>query len=91
VPAGTQGSKLRFHFGAPVQVTPSDPPTAGTFGPMVDGDGNMIVVALTPGTWTDVRGLVPDVTFVQIETVGSDGITAQTQSADRTLQLITAP
>ena len=90
VPAGTQGSKLHFHFGGPVP-SPTDPPTAGTFGQLVDGNGNMIVVALTPGAWTDLRGMVPDVTFVQLETVGSDGITAQAQSADRTLQLITAP
>src|SRR3954447_16681410 len=70
VPAGTQGGKLRFHFGAPVQASPTDPPTAGTFGPLVDGNGAMIVVALTPGAWTDVRGLIPDVVFVQLETVG---------------------
>src|SRR5690242_7862493 len=91
VPAGTQGSKLRFHFGAPVQAGPADIPTAGTFGPLVDGNGNMITVALTPGAWTDVRGLIPDTVFCQLETVGSDGSTPQTQSADRTLQLITAP
>src|SRR3954454_15698879 len=91
VPAGTQGGKLRFHFGAPIQATPTDPPTAGTFGPLVDGNGNMITVALTPGAWTDVRGLIPDTVFCQLETVGSDGSTPQTQSADRTLTLITAP
>jgi hypothetical protein len=51
----------------------------------------MIMVALTSGAWTDLWGMVPDMAFVQLETVGSDGATPQTQSADRMLTLITAP